>query len=121
MCRQVQAKARAHCRSICGEMHSGFANLRAALQSQEAAAAAVTSASALPNPEVEAGSGQARAATPLAKCRIADRNSAMRALCDQTAVASPAASIIRTASCAGSKPASAGLSKLSWSPSTRIK
>jgi len=24
-------KARAHCRSICGEMHSGFANLRAAL------------------------------------------------------------------------------------------
>lgn len=25
------AEARAHCRSICGEMHSGFANLRAAL------------------------------------------------------------------------------------------
>ena len=25
------ARARAHCRSICGEMHSGFANLRAAL------------------------------------------------------------------------------------------
>ncbi|MEJ0065305.1 MAG: hypothetical protein WDM85_07515 [Caulobacteraceae bacterium] len=23
--------ARAHCRAICGEMHSGFANLRAAL------------------------------------------------------------------------------------------
>jgi glutathione S-transferase len=25
------AKARAHCRAICGEMHSGFANLRSAL------------------------------------------------------------------------------------------
>ncbi len=39
-------------------------NLRAALQSQEAAAAAVTSASALPNPELEAGGGQARARLP---------------------------------------------------------
>ncbi len=27
----VDLKARAHCRSICGEMHSGFANMRAAL------------------------------------------------------------------------------------------
>jgi glutathione S-transferase len=27
----AERKARAHCRSICGEMHSGFANLRAAL------------------------------------------------------------------------------------------
>ncbi len=26
-----EAKARAHCRAICGEMHSGFANLRSAL------------------------------------------------------------------------------------------
>jgi glutathione S-transferase len=27
----TERKARAHCRSVCGEMHSGFANLRAAL------------------------------------------------------------------------------------------
>lgn len=27
----ADAKARAHCRSICGEMHSGFSNLRSAL------------------------------------------------------------------------------------------
>jgi glutathione S-transferase len=27
----TEKKARAHCRSICGEMHSGFANLRSAL------------------------------------------------------------------------------------------
>jgi glutathione S-transferase len=27
----TDAKARAHCRAICGEMHSGFANLRSAL------------------------------------------------------------------------------------------
>jgi len=39
-------------------------NLRAALQGQDAAAAAVTTASALPNPELEAGSGQARARLP---------------------------------------------------------
>jgi glutathione S-transferase len=27
----VDARARAHCRAVCGEMHSGFANLRSAL------------------------------------------------------------------------------------------
>jgi glutathione S-transferase len=27
----TEAKARAHCRAVCGEMHSGFANLRSAL------------------------------------------------------------------------------------------
>ena len=27
----IDAKARAHCRAVCGEMHSGFANLRSAL------------------------------------------------------------------------------------------
>ncbi len=36
-------------------------NLRAAVQGREAASAAVLTASALPNPEIEAGSGQARA------------------------------------------------------------
>jgi cobalt-zinc-cadmium efflux system outer membrane protein len=39
-------------------------HLLAALQGQDAAAAAVTTAAALPNPELEAGSGQARARLP---------------------------------------------------------
>jgi cobalt-zinc-cadmium efflux system outer membrane protein len=41
-------------------------NLRAALQGREAARAAVVTAAALPNPEIEAGSGQARARLPSA-------------------------------------------------------
>ena len=50
--------------------------------------------------------------------RIAAMNSAMRALWLQTQRASPGASIISTRSCDGSSPASAGLSRPSWSPST---
>ncbi len=41
--------------------------LRAALQSRDAATAAVTTASALPNPEIETGTGQGRARLPSAQ------------------------------------------------------
>ena len=118
--RQATPAARAVSVTVCSSRHSpGSIRLSVSgLSRCNCSASRPTSVGASLSPSAMYSTSTPRSRSASRKCRIADRNSAMRDLWLQTCAASPGASIINTRSAFRSKSSSAGLSRLSWSPKT---